>query len=202
MTISSNASALSTYSEQNHTDYFICQVTGWNSWDGRTEKINIYLRDDIYQGRLYIGRNVYSNGDEGMLIATVHLITSPALRDDYKYSIKLGSVGRLCFNTTLINDSYIERDSNDVETFVCQVNSWNSWDGRVLTLNIYLCQTSYGSSYYNAREVNNDGSISQLSSTVKLVKNPKYSNYKYYTKAGFMGSDFFNTNLLDDRYID
>lgn len=92
-------------------------------------------------------------------------------------------------------------NAND-ESYVCTVIGWNNWDGREKKLNIYFRRAGNYSCYI-AKEVYEDGSISSLDATVKLVTNPKYSNhYRYSAKVDLVGAYFFNTpKRLNESYI-
>ncbi len=91
------------------------------------------------------------------------------------------------------------------ETYICTATGWDSYDGKSVTLKIYLIRYGDGG-HYRAKEVDSDGSVSEISSgIVKLVTNPDYKQYKYYVKTGFIGAVFFNTppnRRLDTRFLE
>lgn len=89
----------------------------------------------------------------------------------------------------------------DDEEYICTVKGWNSGNGEIATIRIFLKRSTCGD-YYIGREVNNNR-VSTLHGTVKRVTNPSYSSrYKYFVKTGLIGAFFFNTREpLNDKYL-
>lgn len=85
------------------TETFVCTVTAVDSMYGETRKVNIYLLDTDWGGKMYIGREVV-NGHEKSVYGEVYF------NDDskYKYWVKTGMVGICYFNTTKLNDKYVK----------------------------------------------------------------------------------------------
>ena len=85
------------------TETYVCTVTAIDSMYGETRKVNIYLLDTDWGGKMYIGREVV-NGHEKSVYGEVYF------NDDskYKYWVKTGMVGICYFNTTKLNDKYVK----------------------------------------------------------------------------------------------
>lgn len=99
--------------------------------------------------------------------------------------------------------AFVANASSENETYVCTVQGWNNANGEEKQINIYLRQSNYMKPCYIGRTVDASGNVSSLSGFVKFVTSSTYSsNYRYCVKTGFVGSYMFNTNRLNEKYVD
>ncbi len=88
------------------------------------------------------------------------------------------------------------------ETYVCSVIGWNNVDGSECKFHIYLKKSSYSEPCYVGREVDENGEESSFYNQVSFVVSSTYSGeYTYCIKSGFIGAYLFNSNRLDDKYV-
>ncbi len=91
------------------------------------------------------------------------------------------------------------------ERYICTVTGVSTWNGETITLKIYFRSESWTTDYI-AREIMEDGRPnSVLSGTVERLSSQgkeHYGNYKYIVKTGMLRAFLFNTNKLNDKYIE
>lgn len=88
---------------------YVCTVYGWNNFDGKKQKINVYLYQSKYGGTYYVGRDVDKNGLISTISGVVKLVTNPEYRGYYTYYVKTGMVGAYFFNTRSLNRDYVRQ---------------------------------------------------------------------------------------------